>query len=172
MEESTAPDELPVVTALRKLSVFSADQGGAYREHFAQVAHALGDDVDTKLRAYVSRWAQSGKPGTVILTGNAGTGKTAVAEAYCRAIGTTLPEQDALQTVAPDGALLKTCPGYPTPPVAPSVCPKRWTGRANRLLYAPTKGSYATRWLIGLTRRRPVFLRRHFVKARPEPTGW
>ena len=40
------PDELPVVAALRALSVFGADQAGAYREHFATLAVALGDDVE------------------------------------------------------------------------------------------------------------------------------
>lgn len=39
------PGELPVVSALRKLSVFSADQGGAYREHFGQISAALGEDA-------------------------------------------------------------------------------------------------------------------------------
>jgi hypothetical protein len=73
--------ELPVVTALRKLSVFSADQAGAYREHFAQISAALGDDARTLLATYVSDWAAGGEPGVVILTGNAGTGKTAAAEA-------------------------------------------------------------------------------------------
>ena len=43
--------ELPVVAALRKLSVFSADQAGAYREHFAQIAAALATMRE--------RWSQS-----------------------------------------------------------------------------------------------------------------
>jgi hypothetical protein len=37
--------ELPVVSALRALSVFRADQAGAYREHFEPLARILGDDV-------------------------------------------------------------------------------------------------------------------------------
>ena len=94
------PDELPVVAALRALSVFSADQAGAYREHFAALAVALGDDVRTKLGAFLAGWAESGQPGTVVLTGNAGTGKTAAAEAYCRALGAPLPDDDALVEVA------------------------------------------------------------------------
>lgn len=85
------PEELPAVTALRLLSVFSADQAGAYREHFADLAEALGDDVETKLGRFVAEWAIQGTPGVVVLTGNAGTGKTAVAEAYCRAAGAPLP---------------------------------------------------------------------------------
>lgn len=109
------PGELPVVSALRKLSVFSADQGGAYREHFAQISAALGDDARTKLGTYVSRWADSDAPGAVILTGNAGTGKTAVAEAYCRAVGSTLPEHDTLQTVAEGRRVVKDLSGVPDP---------------------------------------------------------
>ena len=109
------PGELPVVAALRKLSVFSADQAGAYREHFAQIAGALGEDARTKLSIYISRWADSGKPGAVILTGNAGTGKTAVAEAYCRAVGASLPEQDTLQIVAEGRRVVKDLSGVPDP---------------------------------------------------------
>ena len=108
-------EELPVVTALRKLSVFSADQAGAYREHFAQVAAALGDDVRTLLATYVSDWAAGGEPGVVILTGNAGTGKTAVAEAYCRAVGGALPPHDAMETVAEGRRVIKDLSGVPDP---------------------------------------------------------
>src|ERR1035438_5322154 len=90
------PDELPVVAALRTLSVFTADQAGAYREHFAAQAAVLGDDIETKLGMFLAHWARSGQPGAVVLTGNAGTGKTAAAEAYCRALGAPLPAQDAL----------------------------------------------------------------------------
>lgn len=107
--------ELPVVTALRKLSVFSADQAGAYREHFAQIAAALGDDARTLLATYVSEWAAGGEPGTVILTGNAGTGKTAVAEAYCRAVGGALPSHDAMETVVEGRRVIKDLSGIPAP---------------------------------------------------------
>lgn len=107
------PEELPAVTALRLLSVFSADQAGAYREHFAELAQALGDDVDTKLSRFVADWAAKGTPGVVVLTGNAGTGKTAVAEAYCRAIGVALPTQDALVEVAPGQRVVKDLSGLP-----------------------------------------------------------
>src|ERR1700722_7673356 len=100
-------EELPVVTALRKLSVFSADQAGAYREHFAQIAAVLGDDVRTLLATYVSDWAADSEPGVVILTGNAGTGMTAVAEAYCRAVGAELPPHDAMATVAEGRRVIK-----------------------------------------------------------------
>ena len=109
------PDELPVVAALRALSVFSADQAGAYREHFAALAVALGDDVETKLGAFLTGWAESGQPGTVVLTGNAGTGKTAAAEAYCRALGVPLPDHDALVEVSPGRRVLKDLSGLPDP---------------------------------------------------------
>ncbi len=113
--EAGVANELPVVSALRKLSVFSADQAGAYREHFAQISAALGDDVRTALADYISSWAAGGTPGAVILTGNAGTGKTAVAEAYCRAVGGALPDQDALQTVTNGRRVVKDLSGVPDP---------------------------------------------------------
>jgi hypothetical protein len=106
--------ELPAVAALRSLSVFSADQAGAYREHFAALGATLGTDVDTKLGRYVSDWAESGVAGTVLLTGNAGTGKTAVAEAYCRAAGGSLPDEDALLEVAPRRWVVKDLSGLPS----------------------------------------------------------
>jgi len=110
---SPGPDELPVVVALRMLSVFGADQAGAYREHFSMLADALGDDVKTKLATFLTNWALSGRPGTVVLTGNAGTGKTAAAEAYCRALGTTLPDRDAVVEVRPAKRVLKDLSGLP-----------------------------------------------------------
>lgn len=108
--------ELPVVAALRALSVFSADQAGAYREHFAPLAQVLGADVQTKLGRYVTVWSAGGQPGTVVLTGNAGTGKTAVAEAYCRAVGARLPEADELLEVAPGHQVIKDLSGLPDRP--------------------------------------------------------
>ena len=84
--------ELPTVAALRSLSVFSADQAGAYREHFAGPAAVLGDDVQTKLAHYVSRIGLRRARRCGLLTDNAGTGKTAVAEAYCRAVDVALQE--------------------------------------------------------------------------------
>lgn len=110
------PEELPAVAALRALSVFSADQAGAYREHFAALAQILGDDVRTKLGRYVTAWSASGQPGTVVLTGNAGTGKTAVAEAYCRAVGVRLPETDELLEVTPGYLVIKDLSGLPDRP--------------------------------------------------------
>lgn len=107
------PEELPAVTALRLLSVFSADQAGAYREHFAALADALGDDVETKLGRFVADWAAQGTPGVVVLTGNAGTGKTAVAEAYCRVAGVPLPTQDALVEIGPGQRVVKDLSGLP-----------------------------------------------------------
>lgn len=115
MASDRGPGELPVVAALRALSVFSADQAGAYREHFAALAAVLGDDVKSKLAAFLADWAKSGEPGTVILTGNAGTGKTAATEAYCRALGVTLPDYDALVEVSPARRVLKDLSGVPDP---------------------------------------------------------
>lgn len=113
--DAGGPEELPVVGALRTLSVFSADQAGAYREHFATLAEALGDDVKTKLGTFLTDWARSGHSGMVVLTGNAGTGKTAAAEAYCRALGVRLPVRDALVEVSPGRRVLKDLSGLPDP---------------------------------------------------------
>ena len=103
MEEPVGqlPAELPVVAALRTVSIFGADQGGAYREHYAKIAEALGDDVRTRLGESTRQWTTSGVPGVRILTGNAGTGKTAVAEAFCQANGSDLPESDEVTEVVP-----------------------------------------------------------------------
>lgn len=103
------------MTALRSLSVFDADQGGAYREHFASLAATLGEDIETKLGRYVTGWAVAGQPGAVVLTGNAGTGKTAVAEAYCRALGAILPSDDRLIDIAPGRRVVKDLSGLPDP---------------------------------------------------------
>ena len=111
--QSGPADELPVVAALRSLSVFNADQAGAYREHFAAAAAALGEDVGTKLGRFAGRWARSGEAGALILTGNAGTGKTAVAEAYCRALGAELPRSDGRFEVAPGRWVVKDLSGLP-----------------------------------------------------------
>jgi hypothetical protein len=95
-------EELPVVEALGRLSIFGADQGGAYREHFGELAEVLGPDIRTRLGLYLERWVRGGQPGTCILTGNAGTGKTAAAEAFCRAASGQLPmpQDDGLVEVA------------------------------------------------------------------------
>jgi hypothetical protein len=58
--------ELPVVSALRALSVFRADQAGAYREHFEPLAGILGADVETKLRRHVVGWAEDASPGVLV----------------------------------------------------------------------------------------------------------
>ncbi|MBY6682320.1 ATP-binding protein [Rhodococcus sp. BP-316] len=93
--------ELPVVVALRSLSVFSASQAGAYREHFAATGSVMGPDVETKLGRYLRKWATEGLSGTVILTGNAGTGKTAAAEVYCSSVGAPLPRDDGNHEISP-----------------------------------------------------------------------
>lgn len=106
--------ESPAVAALRTLSVFAAGQSGAYREHFAGVAGALGSDVETKLSRFLANWARDRHPALVILTGNAGTGKTAAAEAYCGALGQQLPLEDALVELIPGHRVLKDLSGLPS----------------------------------------------------------
>jgi hypothetical protein len=112
----SGPEELPVVAALRGLSIFSADQSGAYREHFAAVARVLGDDVRTMLGQHARRWAQSGTHGVLVLTGNAGTGKTAVAQAYCDAVDSPLPDADEPAEVQPGRWVVKDLSGLPDGP--------------------------------------------------------
>jgi len=115
MTDSSAADrdELKIVTALRSLSVFSAEQAGAYREHAARFAEAFEGDIGTKLAEFVTTWATSGDPGVVVLTGNAGTGKTAVAEMYCDAVGGRLPQEEGLVEVAPAHWVVKDLSGLP-----------------------------------------------------------
>lgn len=132
--------ELPAVAALRALSVFSADQGGAYREHFAALAAALGEDIDTKLGRYVSRWATAGTPGAIVLTGNAGTGKTAVAEAYCRAVGADLPEEDDLLEVAPNRRVVKDLSGLPDRAARATALQSALTSTTNQTLVCANEG--------------------------------
>lgn len=117
MSESRPPgrqtDTERVVDAIRRLVVFVADQAGAYRELFGPVAEQLGDGISTRLTCWLSDLAASGAPGVVILTGNAGTGKTAATEAFCRALGGSLPDSDDLTVVS--GALVaKDISGLPS----------------------------------------------------------
>jgi hypothetical protein len=104
-------DELRAVAALRTLSIFGANQGGAYREHFAQVAEALGADIPTRLTSHAEAWAHSKEPGLLILTGNAGTGKTAVAHTWCNAIGAALPVVDGVAELPSGRVLIKDLSG-------------------------------------------------------------
>ncbi|WP_235781202.1 ATP-binding protein [Sinomonas notoginsengisoli] len=72
--------------------------------------------METKLGRFVAHWATEGAPGVVVLTGNAGTGKTAVAEAFCRAAGASLPTEDVLVEVAPGQQVVKDLSGLPDAP--------------------------------------------------------
>ena len=98
------PDTSAVVGALRSLIVFGPDQAGAYRELAAGVSEQLGADVPTQMTKWLAEWATSPEAGLVILTGNAGTGKTAAAEHFCRLLGRRLPDTDEMTEVA--GALV------------------------------------------------------------------
>ena len=71
----------------------------------------LGDDVPTKIGGFLSAWAATDDPGTVVLTGNAGTGKTALAEIYCRTVRAELPADDGLIEVAPGRFVVKDLSG-------------------------------------------------------------
>lgn len=110
-----ATDESATVTALRTLSVFSADQAGAYREHASYASSVLGRDAQSKLAGWVREWASQGSPGIVVLTGNAGTGKTAVAETFCQAVDGTLPTADQPSEVSRGKWVVKDLSGLPDP---------------------------------------------------------
>ncbi len=94
------PDTATVVEALRSLVVFGPNQAGAYRELATGVSEQLGEDVPTRLMHWLAEWAESPDAGLVILTGNAGTGKTAATEHFCRALGQTLPDTDEMIELA------------------------------------------------------------------------
>lgn len=99
------------VAALNSLSIFGPHQAGAYREHSAMAVQCFGTGVPTKIEAYVAGWARDGTDGVLILTGNAGTGKTALAEAWCGAIGARLPGDDGVAEVAQDRWVVKDLSG-------------------------------------------------------------
>jgi hypothetical protein len=104
---STQPVVNPTVAALNALQIYDPDQAAAYREHAKGVQAALGADFPTRLAHWIAEWAAAGGPGAVILTGNAGTGKTAAAEAYCSASGCELPLQAEEVELSPNRFLVK-----------------------------------------------------------------
>lgn len=104
---SAEPVVNPTVAALNSLQIYDPDQAAAYREHAKGVQAVLGADFPTRLSEWVREWAHTGGPGAVILTGNAGTGKTAAAEAYCEAAGSELPLEPAEVELAPQRFLVK-----------------------------------------------------------------
>ena len=113
MEEGKGEGSSRTVEALRSLSVFTPDQGGAYRELAKEVTATLGADIETKLCKFLEGWARADQPGLVILTGNAGTGKTAAVEAYCSALGVRLPKKDAIVELKPGRDVIKDLSGLP-----------------------------------------------------------
>jgi hypothetical protein len=100
-----------VVEAINALSIFGPHQAGAYREHADEVRGVLGPDIETKVREYVKGWGGGGVPGILILTGNAGTGKTALVEAYCETVGAPRPREDSLLEVTTDKFVVKDFSG-------------------------------------------------------------
>ena len=112
MEAGELPVELPVVAALRSLSIFDADQGGAYREHFEQVAQTLGQDVATRLGESTRTWAEGGEPGIRILTGNNAARARQPSPRFSRALPEeSLPSSDELTEVAEGRWVLKDLSG-------------------------------------------------------------
>jgi hypothetical protein len=136
-----ASGELAVVEALRSLSVFGVSQEGAYREHFENIARVLGPDVSTKLVRWVCEWARLAEPGILILTGNAGTGKTAVAQAYCSIAGSDLPSEDNLLQVAKYRWVVKDLSGMPTMSARTEALKQAWRhARRSQVLVCANEG--------------------------------
>jgi hypothetical protein len=104
---SAQPVVNPTVAALNALQIYDPDQAAAYREHARGVQAVLGADFPTRLSQWVGEWAGKGGPAALILTGNAGTGKTAAAEAYCAAVGAELPLEAAEVELAAGRFLVK-----------------------------------------------------------------
>ena len=103
-----------VVNSLGRLVVFGVDQTGAYRELSGAVSKALGKDVSTKIASALSQWATERDPGVFVLTGNAGTGKTAALQSYCDALGQPLPQQDELTELEGGQRIAKDVSGMST----------------------------------------------------------
>jgi hypothetical protein len=99
------------VAALNSLSIFGPHQAGAYREHSAHALACFGPGVPTRITGFVTGRAKAGASGVLVLTGNAGTGKTALAEAWCQAVGGLLPDEDGLAEVSPDRWAVKDLSG-------------------------------------------------------------
>lgn len=112
---TTGPAYSETVEAIRQLSFFNPDQAGTFREFAGPVTAVLGKDVETKLAAFLRAWAEDGTAGLVILTGNAGTGKTAAIEAYCSALAVSLPRKDALVKLKTGREVVKDLSGLPDP---------------------------------------------------------
>lgn len=101
------------VDALNALSIFGPRQSGVYREHAAHVRSVLGADIPTKAQQYVREWAVQGSDGALILTGNAGTGKTALVDAYCDGLDVSAPVEDGVREVAGNRFVVKDLSGVP-----------------------------------------------------------
>jgi hypothetical protein len=107
------PDTAEVVAAISSLVVFGPDQAGAYRELADSVMEQLGDDVSTRLNTWLHEWGMSPGAGLVILTGNAGTGKTAATQHFCRALGEDLPKSDEMSQIG-SALVVKDASGIPS----------------------------------------------------------
>jgi hypothetical protein len=102
----------------------------------------LGPDIETKIRTYVTNWAAAGSPGVLILTGNAGTGKTALVEAYCEKLGVKRPTVDGLVEVGPECFAVKDFSGIPQEERADVISLSREIrdGRAAQLFVCANEG--------------------------------
>ncbi|HEV2857955.1 MAG TPA: hypothetical protein VGW80_06080 [Solirubrobacterales bacterium] len=90
----------------------------------------------------MTEWAVAASPGVLILTGNAGTGKTALVEAYCESLGVNRPTADGLVEVAPNCFAVKDFSGIPQEERAAVVGLSREIrgGRAAQLFICANEG--------------------------------
>jgi hypothetical protein len=141
---SAQPVVNPTVAALNALQIYDPDQAAAYREHAKSVQAVLGADFPTRLAQWVRGWAEKGGPAALILTGNAGTGKTAAAEAYSAAVGRELPLEAEEVELAPCRFLVKDLSDFGSLEKRAQILEHLWkigTGRADAMsLVAANEG--------------------------------
>lgn len=99
--------ENPTVGALNRLSIAQPHHGAAYREFSGPSRDVLGDDIETRAVASVREWCRKTRDGVLVLTGNAGTSKSALAQVFCKEHGVETPADDGLHRL--DGGRVILC---------------------------------------------------------------
>ena len=102
-----------------------------------------------------------GRAGALILTGNAGTGKTAAAEAYCADIGSELPLEAAEVELAPNRFLVKDLSDFGSLATRTEILEHAWqigTGGDGRDVARRRERGDAARDAATIDRRSPAML--------------